>query len=185
MTDAAGACAIAINYGRVTDRRLVRVTSILAADTYCEKLQQRLGVDRFSASEQGLPPTNEIRDQVETLSLMDECRMWGGFDGRSLVVLTDEPVSFHPTNKTVNVVHVRSLNDAIRHVNVATQTIGVYPAERKVALRDRLASMGGQRAVRLGCASSVVLGGAHDAMLPLQRFVHWMSDEDANGNQMY
>ena len=32
MTDAAGACAIAINYGRATDRRIVRVTSILAAD---------------------------------------------------------------------------------------------------------------------------------------------------------
>jgi len=24
-----------------------------------------------------------------------------------------------------------------------------------------------------------VMGGAHDGMLPLQRFVHWMSDEDA------
>ena len=33
MTDAAGACAIAVNYGRATDRRIVRVTSILAADS--------------------------------------------------------------------------------------------------------------------------------------------------------
>jgi hypothetical protein len=24
-----------------------------------------------------------------------------------------------------------------------------------------------------------VMGGPHDAMFPLQRFVHWMSDEDA------
>lgn len=32
-TGFAGACAIAINYGRATDRRIVRVTSILAADT--------------------------------------------------------------------------------------------------------------------------------------------------------
>ena len=33
MTDAAGACAIAVNYGRATDQRIVRVTSILAADS--------------------------------------------------------------------------------------------------------------------------------------------------------
>ena len=33
MTAAAGACAIAINCGRATDRRIVRVTSILAADS--------------------------------------------------------------------------------------------------------------------------------------------------------
>ena len=32
LTGAAGACVIAINYGRATDRRIVRVTSILAAD---------------------------------------------------------------------------------------------------------------------------------------------------------
>jgi hypothetical protein len=75
--------------------------------------------------------------------------------------------------------------DATRFANVATQTIGVWPSERKKQLRDRLASMGGQRVVRLGTAASVVLGGAHDAMLPLQRFVHWMSDEDAAGNELY
>ena len=33
--------------------------------------------------------------------------------------------------------------------------------------------------VRLGSAAKHVLGGPHDAMFPLQRFVHWMSDEDA------
>ena len=64
-------------------------------------------------------------------------------------------------------------------MNVATQTIGIYPPERKLALRDRLASAGAQRVVRLGGAAKHVMGGAHDGMLPLQRFVHWMSDEDA------
>jgi hypothetical protein len=154
-------------------------------EAYCAELQKRLGVDRFSASEQTLPPPSEIRDEIQTLTLMDEGMSWGGFDGRGLVVLTEEPVGFHPNNKTVNVVHVRSLEEATKYANVATQTIGVYPPERKASLRNRLASMGGQRVVRLGRASSVVLGGAHDAMLPLQRFVHWMSDEDAVGNELY
>lgn len=119
------------------------------------------------------------------LSLMDECMSWGRFDGRGLVVLTDEPVGFHPTNKTVNVVHVNALEDAVKHVNVATQTIGVYPPARKKALRDRLASGGGQRVVRLGTAATIILGGPHDAMFPLQRFVHWMSDEDAASEAWY
>ena len=37
----------------------------------------------------------------------DECKVWGKTDGRGLVILTDEPVDFHPSNKTANVVHVR------------------------------------------------------------------------------
>ena len=96
-----------------------------------------------------------------------------------MVILTDEPVGFHPSGKTANVVHVNSLEDAVRHVNVATQTIGIYPDESKAMLRDRLANAGAQRVVRLGSASRHVMGGPHDAMFPLQRFIHWMSDEDA------
>jgi hypothetical protein len=88
-------------------------------------------------------------------------------------------VEFHPTNKTANVVHMESLDDAVRYVNVATQTIGMYPPKTKTAMRDRLASAGAQRVVRLGSAAKHVMGGPHDAMFPLQRFVHWMSDEDA------
>jgi hypothetical protein len=109
----------------------------------------------------------------------DDCMVWGKPDGRGLVLLTSDPVEFHPSSKTANVVHVSSLDDAVRFVNVATQTIGMYPPERKSAMRDRLASAGAQRVVRLGGAATHVAGGAHDAMFPLQHFVHWMSDEDA------
>lgn len=72
---------------------------------------------------------------------------------------------------------MKSLDDAVPFVNVATQTIGMYPYDRKTELRDRLAR-GAQRVVRLGSAAKHVLGGPHDAMYSLQRFVHWMSDED-------
>jgi hypothetical protein len=73
---------------------------------------------------------------------------------------------------------VASLDDAVRYVNVATQTIGVYPYERKAQLRDRLASAGAQRLCRLGTANAHALGSPHDGMYPLQRFVHWMGDDD-------
>jgi len=121
-------------------------------EKYCAKLQERLAVDRFSASEVGMPPPAEIKDEVETLSLMDECQTWGSFNGRGLVVLTDGPVGFHPNNKTVNVVHVESLDDAVRHVNGATQTIGIYPDERITALRDRRSHISDVR------ASGVIVG---------------------------
>jgi hypothetical protein len=112
------------------------------------------------------------------MEAMGDLKTWGGFDGRGLVILSDRPVEFQPTNKTSNVVMVESLDDAVRYVNVATQTIGVYPYERKARLRDRLASAGAQRVCRLGTANAHVLGSPHDAMYPLQRFVHWMGDDD-------
>jgi hypothetical protein len=73
---------------------------------------------------------------------------------------------------------VDSLDDAIRYVNVATQTVGVYPYERKTHLRDRLAAAGAHRLCRLGTANAHALGSPHDAMYRLQRLVHWMADDD-------
>ncbi len=149
-------------------------------EAFCARLRERLAVDRETSSEFAHPLPIETREEIEMLGLMDdEAKLWGKPDGRGLVILTDEPVDFHPSNKTANVVHVASLDSAIRYVNVATQTIGMFPPARKRAMRDRLASAGAQRVVRLGGAAKHVMGGAHDGMLPLQRFVHWMSDEDA------
>ena len=149
-------------------------------EKFCAQLHKRLGVDREPASAKAPPLPLEMREEIEVLQMMDDSyRVWGTFDGAGIVILSEEPVGFHPTGKTANVVHVPSLDGAVRHVNVATQTIGIYPPERKTALRDRIAGAGGQRVVRLGSAARHVMGGPHDAMYPLQRFIHWMADEDA------
>ena len=186
VAEAAAADATVFNQDACLASRFIFAEGDRAGiEKFCEQLAARMAVDRHSASEQGPPPPAEIRDEVEMLSLMDDGKFWGSFDGRGLVVLSDEPVGFHPVNKTVNVVHVEALRDATRHANVATQTVGVYPWHRKAELRDALASMGAQRVVRLGMASSIVLGGPHDAMFPLQRFVHWMADEDPVSDPMY
>lgn len=148
-------------------------------EQYCAKLAERLSTDRETASAIAPPVPSEMREEIEMLQMMGgEYKVWGKFDGAGMVILSDDRVSFHPSGKTVNVVHVKSLDDAVPFVNVATQTIGMYPYERKTELRDRLASAGAQRVVRLGSAAKHVLGGPHDAMYSLQRFVHWMSDED-------
>jgi hypothetical protein len=144
----------------------------------CAKLVGRLGVDRDFASAVAPPLPADVREEIEVMNAMGDVKVWGDFAGRGLVILSDRPVEFHPTNKTSNVVMVASLDEAVRYVNVATQTVGVYPYERKAQLRDRLASAGAQRLCRLGTANAHALGSPHDAMYPLQRFVHWMGDDD-------
>ena len=147
-------------------------------EAFCVTLVDRLGVDRDHASAVAQPLPSDVREEVEVMSAMGDLKAFGGFEGRGLVVLSDTPVNFHPSNKTSNVVMVDSLEDAVRYVNVATQTVGVYPDERKTQLRDRLAAAGAQRLCRLGTANAHALGSPHDAMYPLQRLVHWMADDD-------
>src|SRR5262249_30038028 len=68
-----------------------------AVEKFCAELQQRLGVDRETSSAVAPPLPVEMREEIEMLQLIgDGARVWGTTDGRGMVVLTDEPVSFHP-----------------------------------------------------------------------------------------
>ena len=148
------------------------------ADRYCRLLAEQIRVDRMG---EGIPRPLEmdLREQIETLRMMDEdYGVFGELDGRGIAIRSDEPVDFHPLRKTSNVVIVPSLVGAMKYVNVATQTVGVYPFNRMAELRDVLASCGAQRVVRLGEAGPSAIGNPHDAMYPLHRFVHWMANED-------
>jgi hypothetical protein len=179
VADATAEDVTVFNQEACTASRFVFVEGDRAkVEDFCARLADRLAVDRFMASVESHPLPEEDREQVKMLELMGDAQVWGRPDGRGLVVLTDEPVDFHPSNKTANVVHVPALEDAVKYVNVATQTIGVYPRERRKALRAQLASAGAQRVVQLGNAMNPIMGAPHDAMYPLARFVHWMSDED-------
>jgi hypothetical protein len=147
-------------------------------DRFCEKLHGRIA-ERAAASGDVRAHDMELRDQIEMMSLMDDdYGVWGQPDGKGVVIRSDEPVDFHPINKTANVVPVDSLDDAVKYINVATQTVGFYPFERMADYRDRLASGGAQRIVHLGEAGPSTIGSPHDAMYPMHRFVHWMVHED-------
>jgi hypothetical protein len=149
-------------------------------DRFCELLHERLGVDRDFATAVGPKPASDIREAVEGMRFLEpEYRVWGAFDGRGLVVRSPEMVDFHPTNKTVNVIPVDSMRDAAALATVATQTVGVYPTYRKAEIRDDLATAGVQRLVKLGSAMKGSMGGPHDGMYPLHRFVNWVVDDDA------
>lgn len=149
-------------------------------DRFCAMLQVKLAeLDGVQGKAPPLPV--EIAEEVETLKFIgDDFSVWGEPNGSGLVVRSTEPVDFHPINKTANVVHVQALEDAIKYVNVATQTVGVYPFERARSLRNALASCGAQRIVRLGEAGGQSIGAPHDAMFILNRFVNWIVNEDGS-----
>jgi hypothetical protein len=148
------------------------------ADRYCAGLAEQIRIDRMGEG-QPRPLDAELKEQIDVLRMMDDdYAVFGASDGRGVAIRSEEPVDFHPLRKTSNVVCVASLVDAVRYVNVATQTVGVYPFDRMAELRDHLASAGAQRVVRLGEAGPSAIGNPHDAMYPLHRFVHWMANED-------
>jgi Acyl-CoA reductase (LuxC) len=145
---------------------------------FCERLQRKLA-DRDAISGKAPPLPRELAEEVEALRIMEEdFGVWGKPDGSGLVVLSETPVDFHPINKTANVVWVDSLNNALKYVNVATQTVGVYPPARIPQLRNGLAGGGAQRITGLGDAGGQSIGAPHDAMYIMHRFVHWIVHED-------
>ncbi|WP_280155458.1 acyl-CoA reductase [Piscinibacter sp. XHJ-5] len=147
-------------------------------DRYCALLQKRLGVERATTSAIGNPLPSHLRDEIDGLrDMQPHYRVWGGYEGKGLVIRSEEPVEFHPDGRVVNVVPVESLASAVSHANVATQTVGVYPSSRKAQLRDGLAAAGVQRVVELGGAVAFEAGISHDGFYPLQRFVRWVNDE--------
>jgi hypothetical protein len=151
-------------------------------DRYAQQLARALGQDVRYGAGQGAPTPPDIREAVDALRHLEPIyAVFGGYDGGGLVVRSDEPVDFHPTCKTVNVVQVESLAAALKHITVATQTVGVWPPARKRALRDGLACAGVQRIVTLGEVNvhGAVGGKPHDAGFPIHRFMRWISEEGA------
>jgi Acyl-CoA reductase (LuxC) len=147
-------------------------------DRFCAKFQARIAA-KAAASGDIRPLATDLKEEVEALMMMDdEYGTWGKTDGRGLVIRSEAPVDFHPINKIGNVVRVDSLDDAVKWVNVATQTIGFYPPARAPDYRDRLASGGAQRVCRLGEAGGITVGNPWDGMYPFHRFVNWAVNED-------
>jgi hypothetical protein len=182
VADLASADVMTLNQEACVASRFLYIEADQAdADRFGAKLHACIAA-RAAASGDVRRLDMDLREQVEALMMMDDdYRVWGKPDGKGLVIRSDEPVDFHPINKTANLVRVDSLDDAVRHVNVATQTVGFYPFDRMADYRDRLASGGAQRIVHLGEAGPSTIGNPHDAMYPLHRFVHWMVHEDGCG----
>ena len=98
-------------------------------DRFCERAHARI-VAKAAASGDSRPLDLGLREEIDALAMLDdEFRVWGRTDGKGLVIRSDEPVDFHPINKTANVARVDSLDDAMRYVNVATRPSGSTPSK--------------------------------------------------------
>ncbi len=101
-------------------------------DAYCAALVAAMGREtRYGAGEDGPVPPAPVLEEIDMLGMLEPVyRVFGQPDGRGMVIRSTEPVAFNPGGKLVNVVEVPTLADALRHVTVATQSVGVYPPGR-------------------------------------------------------
>jgi hypothetical protein len=75
-------------------------------DAFCARLHHHIA-RRAAESGDVRPMAMDMREEIEALMMMDDdYRIWGKTDGKGLVIRSDEPVDFHPINKTANVVRV-------------------------------------------------------------------------------
>ena len=147
-------------------------------DRFCELLADELRVERLLSSVRSSPLPGEVQNEIEVLKGLDPIyRVWGDYSGTGLVVRSDDPVDFYPISKTVNVVVVDDLRDALRFANISTQTVGVWPPEKGAELRDGLASRGVQRIARLGEVAVPYDGLPHDGFYPMSRVARWVMDD--------
>ncbi|MCU1656982.1 MAG: long-chain-fatty-acyl-CoA reductase, partial [Pseudonocardiales bacterium] len=152
--------------------------SIEDVDRFCALLVDELGVERHKAAARSQPVPADLRDEIDGLrQLAPFYRVWGSSDGTGMVVRSEEPVSFYPTGRVVNVVAVSEPKDVLEHINASTQTVGVYPERLRSELRDVLCSVGVQRVTGLGHAGDTRVGLPHDGFYPLARMVRWGKDE--------
>ncbi|MBB36933.1 MAG: long-chain-fatty-acyl-CoA reductase [Hirschia sp.] len=149
-------------------------------DAYCEELVKAMGQDsRYGAGPDGPTPPPPVLEEVDMLGMLEPVyRVFGRPDGHGMVIRSSEPVSFNPSGKLVNVVQTPSLKGAVKHVTVATQSVGVYPPSRIPEVRDQLSAAGAQRIVGLGNINAGRFGGTpHDGGWPLHRMMHWVVTE--------
>lgn len=149
-------------------------------DAYCEALVAAMGQDsRYGTGPDGPVPPELVLDELDMLGHLEPIyRLFGRPDGRGMIIRSSDPVSFNPGGKLVNVVAVDRLADAMQHVTVATQSVGVYPPARIAELRNALSGAGAQRIVGLGNINGGKFGGLpHDGGWPVHRMMHWVVTE--------
>lgn len=97
----------------------------------------------------------------------------GEFRAGVVVAPNDFAIKDHPMCRLVVVRPVRALADCLGFLHHGVATIGVYPEDRRLALRDRIAARGVSNIVPLGQSGCAAVGMAHDGMLVLSELVDW------------
>ncbi len=124
----------------------------------------------------------QLQDELGGIELQDDffklIRRGKNNEGAVIVSQFDEAVEFSELlcNRTANLVPVRDVEEALRRINAASQTIGVYPDSLKKQIRDRLAIQGAQHIVSLGEVMQMGTFGPQDGLETERRMLRWIRD---------
>ena len=134
-------------------------------------------------------PNRELEAEMQAVALDDDFYHVEGdtLNGGFVVSKFNDRVEFYDqlNNRVVNFVPVDALTDALKWCDDTTQTVGIYPEERRAGLIDAFALAGVQRLVPLcgGDAMTVYAGmhhmppgSPHDGIEPMRRSVRWVID---------
>jgi len=124
----------------------------------------------------------ELRADIQGLrATPDFYEVIGGREDEGAIIVSklDDVVDFYPrlSGRVANLVPIDDISDAGRFMSSYTQTVGVYPEELKLRLRDELPLYGAQRIVTLGYAMTANPALPQDAIEPVRRMVKWIVDE--------
>ena len=91
-----------------------------------------------------------------------------------MVVIPEEfDILDHPMCRLVVVRPVPHLEDALQYLHAGVSMAGVYPEERRAALRDAIAARGVSSIYPLGQCERVFPGFPQDGMFVLSELVDW------------
>jgi hypothetical protein len=126
--------------------------------------------------------SRELRECVEAIELQEDFyRVIGGrnLEGAVIVSQLSDPVDFSDilASRTVNIVPVPSVVDAIGRFTAYTQTVGVWPEEVVDSLLDEAPFHGVQRFVPLGYSSEHTGCAPHDGLELERRLCRWVVNQ--------
>lgn len=97
-----------------------------------------------------------------------------GVYGSGVVIAPHEfAIKDHPMCRLIVVRPVSNLDECLRFLHPGTATVGIFPDNRRLSLRDRVAARGVSNIVPLGHGGAAAVGSSHDGMLVLSELVDW------------
>jgi len=91
-----------------------------------------------------------------------------------IIVNKIEEIKVHPLGRTIFLVPVKNINNALDYIGPETQVVAVEPFDKAIELRDELTLKGVDRITHLGKMGYFAVGAPHEGMYPLNRMVRWV-----------
>ena len=97
----------------------------------------------------------------------------GAYRSGVVVAPHEFAIKDHPMCRLIVVRPVSNLEECLRFLHPGVATVGIFPDNRRLSLRDRVAARGVSNVVPLGHGGAVAVGSSHDGMLVLSELVDW------------